>query len=189
MAELIPQLPSQPPPQQPPERPKYNSTSSLFIDSTISRPCIDEIIFCVSIVIHDRIEEGEREVAKDQSLLERIPASFNTQSKPLLVQLDPNDASEDAIFQSIKSIYSIAEFSAECLVISLLYIERVRSITGLHLLMANWQPMLLAAMGKPGTHVLGRRAPSPHPGPSRVHEPRFPPMCARASRWLPKSSY
>ena len=38
--------------------PKYNSTSSLYIDSTITRPCIDEIIFCVSIVIHDRIEEG-----------------------------------------------------------------------------------------------------------------------------------
>ena len=146
MAELIPQLPSQPPPQQPPERPKYNSTSSLFIDSTISRPCIDEIIFCVSIVMHDRIEEGEREVANDPSLLERIPASFNTQSKPLLVQLDPNDASEDAIFQSIKSIYSIAEFSAECLVISLLYIERVRSLTNVPLLNSNWQPMLLAAM-------------------------------------------
>ena len=41
-------------------KPKYNSTSSLFIDSTITRPCIDEIIFCVSIVIHDRIEEGAR---------------------------------------------------------------------------------------------------------------------------------
>jgi hypothetical protein len=64
MAELIPQLPSQPPPEPVPERPKYNSTSSIFIDSTISRPCIDEIIFCVSIVIHDRIEEGEREVRR-----------------------------------------------------------------------------------------------------------------------------
>ena len=64
MAELIPQLPSQPPPVPVPERPKYNSTSSIFIDSTISRPCIDEIIFCVSIVIHDRIEEGEREVRR-----------------------------------------------------------------------------------------------------------------------------
>ena len=30
--------------------------------------------------------------------------------------------------------------------ISLLYIERLRSLTGLHLLMSNWQPILLAAM-------------------------------------------
>eukprot|EP00965_Chrysotila_dentata_P221424 6192374-Pleurochrysis_carterae.AAC.1 len=42
------------------EKPKYNSTSSLYIDSTIVTPCTDEIIFCVSIVIHDRVEEGEK---------------------------------------------------------------------------------------------------------------------------------
>ena len=50
------------------------------------------------------------------------------------------------IWQALKSIYSIAEFSSECLVISLLYIERLRSLTGLHLLISNWQPILLAAM-------------------------------------------
>jgi len=127
-------------------QPKYNSTSSLYIDSTISRPCVDEIIFCVSIVIHDRIDEGERELLADPTLVDRMPDMFNTKSKPLLVQLDSTEPTELTIFQSIKSIYSIAEFSAECLVISLLYIERLRSLTGLHLLMQNWQPILLAAM-------------------------------------------
>jgi len=125
---------------------KYNSTSSLYIDSTITQPCIDEIIFCVSIVIHDRIEEGERELEQHPEMMDRLPKAFNTQSKPLLVQNDSSDSSEDTIFQSIKTIYSIAEFSAECLVISLLYIERIRSKTGLHLLERNWQPILLAAM-------------------------------------------
>ena len=125
---------------------KFNSTSSLYIDSTISKPCIDEIIFCVSIVIHDRIEEGERELANDPQVAHVLPSMFDTKSKPLLKQIDSSDPTEDTIFQSIKSIYSIAEFSAECLVISLLYIERLRSLTGLHLLMSNWQPILLAAM-------------------------------------------
>ena len=67
---------------------KYNSTSSLFIDSTITKPCIDEIIFCVSIVIHDRIEEGERELQAHPTMMERLPGMFNTKSKPLLVALD-----------------------------------------------------------------------------------------------------
>ena len=127
-------------------RPKYNSTSSLYIDSTISKPCTDEIIFCVSIVIHDRIEEGEAELQNNPTMMDNLPDMFNTKSKPLLAQLDGHDTTEDTIFQSIKSIYSIAEFSSECLVISLLYIERLRSLTGLHLLMSNWQPILLAAM-------------------------------------------
>lgn len=129
-------------------QPKYNSTSSLYIDSTITRPCIDEIIFCVSIVIHDRIEEGEREAEADPAVNDRLnlPDIFNTNSKPLLAQFESSDLSENTIFQSIKSIYSIAEFSAECLVISLLYVERLRSLTGLQLLECNWQPILLAAM-------------------------------------------
>ena len=62
----------------------------------------------------------------------RLPDNFDMKSKPLLAQLGTADATEDTIFQAIKSIYSIAEFSAECLVISLLYIERMRSLTGLH---------------------------------------------------------
>ena len=36
----------------------------MYIDSTITTPCIDEIIFCVSIVLHDRIEEGEESAQK-----------------------------------------------------------------------------------------------------------------------------
>ena len=70
-------------------------------------------------------------------------------NKPLFSQLTGGSdgmPSEDTIFQCIKSIYSVAEFSVECLVISLLYIERVRSLTKLNLRKSNWQPLLLAAM-------------------------------------------
>ena len=45
------------------------------------------------------------------------------------MQLETTEPTEDTIFQSIKSIYAIAEFSPECLVISLLYIERLRSLS------------------------------------------------------------
>jgi len=141
------ELELQPPPVVSPKQPsmKFNSTSSLYIDSTIVKPCIDEIIFCVSIVLHDRIEEGEGEADSGQP--DPIESMFV--DKPLFEQLGDGgeeEVSEDRIFQTIKSIYSIAEFSAECLVISLLYIERVRSLTGFQLRMRNWQPILLAAM-------------------------------------------
>ena len=126
---------------------KFNSTSSFYIDSTISKPCIDEIIFCVSIVIHDRIEEGEANPAKDAAEGSKLFPFFDVQSKPLFQFADGDGGpTEDTIFHTIKSIYSIAEFSPECLVISLLYIERVRSLTNVPLLNSNWQPMLLAAM-------------------------------------------
>ena len=131
-----------------PSHVKYNSTSSLYIDSTISKPCIDEIIFCVSIAIHDRIHEGEEKRAAAKAEGSNFPIMFDaTGVNPLFNQEQPADGpTEQSIFQIIKSIYTIAEFSSECLVISLLYIERVRSLTNVPLLNSNWQPMLLAAM-------------------------------------------
>ena len=33
----------------------YNSTSSIYINSTLMKPDIEELIFCVSVVIHDRV--------------------------------------------------------------------------------------------------------------------------------------
>lgn len=126
---------------------KFNSTSSLFIDSTITKPCIEEMIFCVSIVIHDRIHEGEEIAAQAKETGELVP-HFDVENKNLLnaAQAGEEKPSEDAIFHTIKSIYSVAEFSPECLVISLLFIERLRTITSIPLLMSNWQPILLAAM-------------------------------------------
>ena len=59
---------------------KFNSTSSLYIDSTIVKPCIDEIIFCLSIVLHDRIEEGESEGGNEQQTSMFV-------DKPLFAQL------------------------------------------------------------------------------------------------------
>ena len=61
---------------------KFNSTSSLYIDSTISKPCIDEIIFCVSIAIHDRVQEGEERRAQAQADGERFPVMFDASQEP-----------------------------------------------------------------------------------------------------------
>ena len=127
---------------------KFNSTSSFYIDSTISKPCIDEIIFCVSIAIHDRIHEGEEKRAAATADGSAFPIMFDaTGVNPLFNQEQPADGpTEQSIFQIIKSIYTIAEFSSECLVISLLYIERLCSTTKCALLICNWQPVLLSAM-------------------------------------------
>lgn len=134
--------------QAPPSHVKYNSTSSLYIDSTISKPCIDEIIFCVSIAIHDRIHEGEERRRQSEEQGEPFPIMFDASHRhPLFNQQQPEEGpSEQSIFQIIKSIYTIAEFSSECLVISLLYIERLCSTAKMALLRNNWQPILLSAM-------------------------------------------
>merc|ERR1712110_378224 len=49
------------------EQRRFNSTSSIFIQSTITKPDIDEIIFCVAVVIHDRIVQGETTGSEERS--------------------------------------------------------------------------------------------------------------------------
>jgi len=126
---------------------KFNSTSSYYIDSTITKPCIEEMIFCVSIVIHDRITEGEEAAAEAAAKGETLP-QFEVESKDIMQMLADSQSkpSEDAIDHIIKSIYGVAEFSPECLIISLLFIERLRTLSGIPLRINNWQPLLLASM-------------------------------------------
>ena len=102
----------------------------------------------MSIAIHDRIHEGEEKRAAATADGSAFPIMFDaTGVNPLFNQEQPADGpTEQSIFQIIKSIYTIAEFSSECLVISLLYIERLCSTTKCALLICNWQPVLLSAM-------------------------------------------
>ena len=70
-------------PSTSPPQVKYNSTSSLYIDSTITKPCAEEMIFCVSVVLHDRINEGEQATAEATAKGETLPR-FKVDSKDLM---------------------------------------------------------------------------------------------------------
>ena len=64
------------PPQAAQQR--FNSTSSIFINSTITRPDIDEVIFCVAVVIHDRIVQGAPPCACPPSACHRCACPLRT---------------------------------------------------------------------------------------------------------------
>lgn len=122
---------------------RFNSTSSIFITSTISKPDIDEIIFCVAVVIHDRIVQGEQAGYDARS---RFPF-FSEDNNPLYA--DPGTSgqaagrdqpagddgskkkprreipSEETIYYTIRSVYDCARFPSECLIVSLVYMERL----------------------------------------------------------------
>ena len=64
---------------EPWETRRFNSTSSLYINSTITRPDTDEIIFCVSVVIYDRIVQGEGTGADER----RLFSCFSEENNPM----------------------------------------------------------------------------------------------------------
>ena len=109
---------------------------------------MDEIIFSVAIVISDRIVAGEEILAQAKAKGKSLHIIFDASNRrPLFGGTMPVDRlNEQAIFHVIKNIYSMANFSSECFIISLLYIERLCSNTQNIICRSNWQPILLAAM-------------------------------------------
>lgn len=51
-----------------------------------------------------------------------------------------------ALASAVKAIHERAELSSECLIVSLLYVERLRTLASLALLTSNWQPILVASL-------------------------------------------
>ena len=139
---------------------RFNSTSSIFINSTITRPDIDEVIFCVAVVVHDRIVQGEQMSPGASNLF----PFFSEENNPLYA--DPREAqerrmgeggdgakrtkrevpAEETIFHTLHSVYECARFPSECLIISLVYIERLIAVAGVPILCTSWRPILLAAL-------------------------------------------
>jgi len=141
-----------PPPPQPAETARRaNSTSSIYVQSTITKPDIEEVIFCLAVVIHDRIMQGEH--------MPFVPEShyFSEENNPIYAEPDLNannenkkkkrePPTEETIFYTIRSVYECARFPAECLIISLVYMERLIAVSSIPLSVTSWRPILLAAL-------------------------------------------
>jgi len=50
------------------------------------------------------------------------------------------------IYRFLKAIFDCAQFSSECTIISLVYINRLIALTGMHLHASNWRPLMLVAL-------------------------------------------
>jgi len=142
------------------EKQKYNSTSTMFIRHTIFKPEIQEVIYCVAIVLHDRMRieaesgEGEHAYVEQQVCF----PFFSEDNNPLYKEPNADEIrrsrqkrervipSESFIFDTIKSVYDCAQFSEECIVMALIYIERLLNTTGVKVLTSTWRPIVLAAL-------------------------------------------
>jgi len=142
-----------------------NSTSSIYITSTLLKPDMDEVVFCIAAVIHDRIQQGEAQSFEERH---RFPY-FSEDNNPLysakLVEdtgrgSDSSDGAsdssmkrtrrevptEDMIFHTIRSVFECARIPSECLIVSLVYIERLIAVSGCPVLVTSWRPIFLSAL-------------------------------------------
>ncbi len=117
-----------------------NSTSSVFVSSTISTPSASELVLCVSSVIKIQMDH---DMCKPEAVREQFPYfKLDSSSTP---NTNTDVPSLEVINTFVHDMFFAGGFSAECNIIALVYTNRVISSTGLPILQNNWQGIVCAA--------------------------------------------
>lgn len=120
-----------------------NSCSTIYVDdSTVSQPNWKATIKCVSIAIHSHIVH--RKSNKTMEI-------FDEKLHPLTKDHVPDDydktiPEQKNIYRFMRILFTAAQLTAECAIVTLVYLERVLSYGSLDLCPSNWKRLVLGAI-------------------------------------------
>jgi len=123
-------------------RQKHNSTSSLYINSTISQPDNDELLKCMATAVLYHIERGVASASKT------FYDIFNEERCPIQkLKVDCRKMPDvDTIYKFLSMIFKAERLDSECAIMCLAYIERIIALTGLTMDPTNWRRIVLSAL-------------------------------------------
>ncbi|KAF9143718.1 hypothetical protein BGX30_014967 [Mortierella sp. GBA39] len=117
---------------------KCNSTSSLYIDSTMLKSDVDETLRAVATVLYDKVLLSHK---LSDCRTERIVnlSSYQSSERVLMSQAD--------IFDFMRFIFDCGQnLGAENAIITLIYVERMTELGDLSFHAINWRRLLLGAL-------------------------------------------
>ena len=123
---------------------KSSSTSNIFLDSTISSPNVKNMIKAVATILQSQLNE---DMNLGKTISKKSDLYFFSEEK--YIDEFPQYFDKQRI-ENIKKIPTlddmIVQFSSECCIISLIYINRIIALTGLSLQTTNWRPMVFVSL-------------------------------------------
>jgi len=123
---------------------KSNSTSTLYIDSTISSPKTPELVRCIAEYYQKRI------LSADKSNVDlRITFEVFDESKHPLTskKVDTNNVPPVPIVEKyIRDVYKVGQLAPESLIMTVAYLDRISENSGFILSSFNWRRIILANM-------------------------------------------
>ena len=121
--------------------------------STITQPNVKAIIRAIATILHSQMLEdqgsgkelnpnSELYFFSEEKYIQEKPEEFDEQRKALLRAVP----TVDNIDEFMQALFDCAQFSPECCIICLVYINRLIAFTGLPLHPTNWRPLLLCSI-------------------------------------------
>ncbi|KAK9523983.1 cyclin-Y-like protein 1 isoform X1 [Anarhichas minor] len=122
---------------------KYSSCSTIFLDdSTVSQPNLKSTIKCVTLAIYYHIKNRDSN---------RSVEIFDEKKHPLSRDKVPDDYSvvdpeHKLIYRFIRTLFSSAQLTAECAIVTLVYLERLLTYAEMDICPCNWKRIVLGAI-------------------------------------------
>uniref|UniRef100_A0AAY4EW73 Cyclin-like domain-containing protein n=1 Tax=Denticeps clupeoides TaxID=299321 RepID=A0AAY4EW73_9TELE len=122
---------------------KYSSCSTIFIDdSTVSQPNLKSTIKCVTLAIYYHIKNRDSDRSLD---------IFDEKKHPLSREHVPDDYSRTdpehkLIYRFVRTLFSAAQLTAECAIVTLVYLERLLTYAEMDICPCNWKRIVLGAI-------------------------------------------
>ena len=128
---------------------KFNSTSSIYLFNSVNNSIPDQLIDAIASILLSQIieDDGLPKQLEDKFMM----FSEDKYIKDLNSKFDDNDKEIEIpchsdIFEFISSLYYSAQFSIECCLVALIYINRIICLTGLTLTPKNWRPLVFISL-------------------------------------------
>ena len=125
---------------------KFSSTSSVFMnDSTVSQPNMKHTLKCVSLALHHLIVfDAQHNDKLDVPIFdERIhPVSNHNSFSTKEISIPDTKY----IYKFMKNLFQSAQLTAECAIITLIYLERLLSYAEINITAPTWKRILLGSI-------------------------------------------
>lgn len=132
---------------------KFSSCSTILIDdSTVSQPNLKNTIRAVALAIYFHIKNRDsRDVQPHGDDDDRALDIFDEKLNPVSKEPIPNDyfthdPDHKTIYRFIRSLFHSAQLTAECAIVTLVYLERLLTYSDMELVPYNWKRAVLGAI-------------------------------------------
>ncbi|XP_055709446.1 cyclin-Y-like protein 1 [Phlebotomus papatasi] len=122
---------------------KSSSCSTIYLDdSTVSQPNLKNTVKCVSLAIYYHIKNRQSERRLD---------IFDERLHPLTRDAVPENydmhmPEHRQIYKFVRTLFNAAQLTAECAIITLVYLERLLTYAELDIAPCNWKRIVLGAI-------------------------------------------
>ncbi|KAH3770845.1 cyclin-Y-like protein 1 [Dreissena polymorpha] len=125
---------------------KFSSCSTIYIDdSTVSQPNLKNTIKAVTLAIYFHIKN--RENLYDVNSPDIFDEKLHPLSRePVADDYDRRDPEHRIIYRFVRNLFSAAQLTAECAIVTLVYLERLLTYGEIDIAPCNWKRIVLGAI-------------------------------------------